>query len=994
MTQSFFRILLSSLCLLAWSICPAAPSLVTAATDSSVVADGAVEARGQNDVIVEAAVDRHSLHYEEHEEKSGVFTSGGSLSFGNRQLDTRTNGVSTYNVGSLVGSLEGNVEIRAGEDYRQTGSAVSAAEGDVSVEARNILIEAEEETKVYDYEQRFKQSGLTLAVSAPVIEAAQSLANAAKDVGQSKDERINAMSAANAGMAGFRAYEAISGVMANGASGGGSAFSVSITYGEQKNEQTKRLEQSAAAPSQVLAGGRIDLDAKGAEENPQSGNILIVGSDLMGKEGVGLNATGEIDFLAAEQKLKEREKNRSSGWNVGVALTFGDGMSFGITAGGNVGKGFANGEATSWRNTRVESDGTIEIESGKDTKLIGAQVKGERVEVEAENLILQSLQETATFEGEQKNASLQVTVGYGASVSGSYSQSEVEADYRSVTEQTGILAGDGGYQIEVRNNTDLTGAIITSTEAAEEANKNSLTTGTLTSRDLQNHAKYDAEGFGIGGGAGFNADFGLGEKATAQGSQKTDANGNLQTGKASLTASGSTGYGRDKEEDESVTRSGINTKNVTITDEEKQQNLTGKTAAETIASLHTSTTTQTAEQNSGYLENNFDRKAVEDEIALQVEVTQQFSENAQYAQRQIRAKEEGLRDEAKRAEATGDFERAAKLYGEADEWQKGGVLLNMAAGGLLAPTNTAGGILASTLAPGIAYEIGQYFKEQNTEGSAAHLIAHAILGGAVQAAGGNDALAGALAAGGAEAIAPILSNYLYGKEASELKPEEKETISAITGLAGNAIGGMTGNGAADVVGGGQVAKTAVENNQQRPPVRRAGQNLPIRQEIINIRAARLIRAINEKMGGYSEARDPTKINNYSEAEIAQLERMLREIDPGNSLLPKQNRFSNPVLLDDPYNPLNVLARIKPLYEANPAHNIRSSLYNPRKTPEPDDAQSAYESGAVISSMGVWYAKGQNGYYRYFSGRAGPVHFSGIIEEHNIPKEVLKLLGKQ
>ncbi|MDR2366352.1 MAG: VENN motif pre-toxin domain-containing protein, partial [Zoogloeaceae bacterium] len=58
------------------------------------------------------------------------------------------------------------------------------------------------------------------------------------------------------------------------------------------------------------------------------------------------------------------------------------------------------------------------------------------------------------------------------------------------------------------------------------------------------------------------------------------------------------------------------------------------------------------------------------------------------------------------------------------------------------------------------------------------------------------------------------SNYLYGKPASELDPEEKETISAITGLAGNAIGGTIGNGAADVVGGGQAARTAAENNSQ------------------------------------------------------------------------------------------------------------------------------------------------------------------------------------
>ncbi|MDR3158104.1 MAG: hemagglutinin repeat-containing protein, partial [Zoogloeaceae bacterium] len=66
----------------------------------------------------------------------------------------------------------------------------------------------------------------------------------------------------------------------------------------------------------------------------------------------------------------EREKNRSSGGMPGWRWPWGgDGWSFGITAGGNAGKGFANGDATSWRNTRVESEGKVEIGSGEDAKL-------------------------------------------------------------------------------------------------------------------------------------------------------------------------------------------------------------------------------------------------------------------------------------------------------------------------------------------------------------------------------------------------------------------------------------------------------------------------------------------------------------------------------------------------------------------------------------------------------------------------------------------------
>jgi hypothetical protein len=92
-------------------------------------------------------------------------------------------------------------------------------------------------------------------------------------------------------------------------------------------------------------------------------------------------------------------------------------------------------------------------------------------------------------------------------------------------------------------------------------------------------------------------------------------------------------------------------------------------------------------------------------------------------------------------------------------------------------------------------------------------VVHAVLGAAVAAAGGNDALAGGLAAAGAEATAPILSKWLYGKEAKDLTAEEKATVSAIAGLAGAATGAIVGGSMADVAQGNQAGHTAVDNNE-------------------------------------------------------------------------------------------------------------------------------------------------------------------------------------
>ena len=102
--------------------------------------------------------------------------------------------------------------------------------------------------------------------------------------------------------------------------------------------------------------------------------------------------------------------------------------------------------------------------------------------------------------------------------------------------------------------------------------------------------------------------------------------------------------------------------------------------------------------------------------------------------------------------------------------------------------------------------------------------------------------------------------------------------------------------------------------------------------------------------------------------------------------------SSPSLKGDPYHPKAVAERIKPPYQANPAHDPRSPLFNPKKTPEPKDVLQVYAK-SVRGGMGTWYGKSSDGnIYRYFSDNAGAVHFSGIVPKSNVPASVLKHMG--
>ncbi|WP_139161141.1 hemagglutinin repeat-containing protein, partial [Acinetobacter baumannii] len=158
---------------------------------------------------------------------------------------------------------------------------------------------------------------------------------------------VNAMAAANAGFDAYKAGQALSslqGALSNaGSLNGGVEVGVSLTYGEQKNTETSHSQSTTASQSQVNAGGRTSIVATGAGDQS---NINIVGSDVLGQQGTRLAADNNVNIKAAKQNHIEESKNESAGWNAGVTVS--NQTGFGVTAGGNLGKGKSNGTDTSY----------------------------------------------------------------------------------------------------------------------------------------------------------------------------------------------------------------------------------------------------------------------------------------------------------------------------------------------------------------------------------------------------------------------------------------------------------------------------------------------------------------------------------------------------------------------------------------------------------------------------------------------------------------------
>ena len=476
---------------------------------SNAVAENGLVIKANNIDIHEAENRVYSDDYYS-KKRSGALSGGIGITFGSQKQTAESDETKRYAQSSQVGSLNGNTTMIAKDTYTQTASAVSAIKGDVNILAKKADIKAADDKYETNTKQKFEQKGLTIAITSPVISAIQAVQGAVqstRQVGESKHGRVNAMAAANAGFDAYRAYQ--SGTKAvtdvkdfmNGEGDVDSLIGVQITYGQQKNESRTHTEGKTAAKSQVNAGGKVNVVATGAGKDS---NINIEGSDISGKQGTTLIADNQVNIKATEQNHQERSTNKSSGFNAGVAIKVSNGEAAGVTVGGNYGKGYGNGDETTYVASHVgDSQSKTVVKAGGDVTLAGSQVKGKGVELDAENLKIESLQDKSSYRGKQMNVSASVTVGYGFAAGGSFNKSKVNTDYASVNEQAGIFAGNNGYDINVKNKVSSVGGAIIS---SAEKEKNQMTAEDFEYSNIENYSNAKSSAMGLMGGFSVDRD--------------------------------------------------------------------------------------------------------------------------------------------------------------------------------------------------------------------------------------------------------------------------------------------------------------------------------------------------------------------------------------------------------------------------------------------------------------------------------------------------------
>ena len=760
---------------------------------SAVAGDGDVKLKAGNNVDIVAATNSDTSWRFKEEKKSGLMGSGGigfTIGSSKSTHDLREKGTTQSQSFSTVGSTGGNVAISAGNQAHVGGADLIAGK-DLSLSGDSVIIEPGHDKRTRDETFEQKKSGLTVALSGTVGSAINNAVSAAQETKEQSDGRLKALQATKTVLSGVQAGQAAD--MA-ATTGDPNAMGVSLSLTTQKSKSQQHAESDAVAGSTLNAGNNLTITANGKNNGVNSGDIVIAGSQLKAGSDTTLDAQNDILLSGAANTQKTSGKNSSSGGGIGVSIgAGGNGAGISVFANVNAAHGKDKGNGTDWTETTIDSGKTVTLKSGHDTVLNGAQVNGDKIVADVgHDLLMRSQQNNSDYDSKQTSVAAGGSFTFGTMSGSGYinaSQDKMKSRFDSVAEQTGLYAGDGGFDITVGHHTQLDGAVIASTATPD---KNSLDTGTLGFSDIHNEADFKTShsGISLSGGGSFGDKF----------------QGNLPGGM--ISAAGNKGH------KEGTTQAAVAEGSLTIRDKANQK--------QDVADLSRDT-----EHANDSISPIFDKEKEQNRLNAVGMISDIGSQVADIARTQgdlngLKAaqKETGATLPANATEKerqnylaklrdTQAYKNVMVTYGTGSAMQRGIQAATAALQGLAG--GNIGGALAGASAPELANIIGHHAGIDDD--TAAKAIAHAILGGVTAALQGNSAAAGAVGAASGELIATAIARQFYpDTDPSKLTEEQKQTVSTLASVSAGIAGGIAGGNTAGAATGASAGKNSAENN--------------------------------------------------------------------------------------------------------------------------------------------------------------------------------------
>lgn len=455
----------------------------TTITASNVVGTNDVSITSGKNTTITSAEEVEQHDYEKRVKKSGLLSGGLGFTIGSEKRNDQYSDADLLQKSSTVGSVRGNVSIESSNKTEVGASAVLAGKN-ISITGENVQISSKDNVYHSNEKHEYRKSGLTVSVGGDTIKALQKVEAPLAKATAVSDNRLKALY-------GYEAYDTVKSDLKgeNSAlkdlSSGKVHLAVSVGIGSTSSQSENHSVRTEAQGSTLSAGENVSIQAKSDME--------IKGSAVEG-ENVTWHVGQNLTITSAEETQQQNMTESSKGGSLGVSIS----AHAPITVEGSLyaGKGKENDTSVSYKESTIQARNELTSHSGKDTNLIGSTLSGGKVTMNiGGNMNITSQQASHHYTSENASAGMHVSTLPGKiNLTGNASRGSMRSDFDSVTSQSGIHAGNDGYEITVKENTRLKGGLI---DSVANADKNRLTTGTLAWEDMKNSAGYKAGGLGI-----------------------------------------------------------------------------------------------------------------------------------------------------------------------------------------------------------------------------------------------------------------------------------------------------------------------------------------------------------------------------------------------------------------------------------------------------------------------------------------------------------------
>jgi len=338
-------------------------------TGSAVAGTGDVSLDAARHVNVLAGEDRSDSSAYFDKKQSGVMGSGGlgfTIGSAEQKAQSDNHVVTQSQDRSTVGSVRGNVSIKAGENVHIGGSDVTAgkaagdtknATGNIKIAGQNVTIDpSEDDARTHD-QQESKSSGLTFAVTGTPFDTVRNL----------KDN-------ASTGN-GFQRGQSVANEI------GASALdvpSISVTYGRSQSKSVIDTSNQTHAGSAIRGAGNVSVTATGGAERDAQGNAIdgdinVIGSTISAGGKTLLDANRNVNLTASTDQYQQ--SNASSSSSTSIALLSSPSLGdLGRWIGGTANHG--GNSPSPYNASRSSSDGNM-----SETHQTASLVTGDKVEI-------------------------------------------------------------------------------------------------------------------------------------------------------------------------------------------------------------------------------------------------------------------------------------------------------------------------------------------------------------------------------------------------------------------------------------------------------------------------------------------------------------------------------------------------------------------------------------------------------------------------------------